>query len=89
MKKIKLTLKKELDDFFLSEDGKIAKEDVMRAGVLVLGAATLIESAYGSYHPPPHNSHSNSFGQSTQCITSHSNHTSHTSHGSHGSHNSW
>jgi len=86
-------LKKTLNAFLVGEEGKISKQSIIKAGVILtavsLGALKGVagHSSHGSSVP-----HSNSLGSLTYqgstagtASTSHSHHASHASHASHGS----
>jgi hypothetical protein len=77
-------LKKEIKDFLLSEEGKICKKDVFKAGMFLAVAGMMIFPAEALAQ------HTNQFNYSTTGggHTSHSSHASHASHSSHGSHSS-
>ena len=92
-KKIKRKVSADISRFLSSEEGKIVKEDVVKAAaVLGIASAALggaVDDAnatvnHGNYF---HNS-GNAAGHSSG-HASHSSHSSHSSHGSHGSHGQW
>lgn len=93
-------LQKKISAFLVKEEGKISKEKILKAGIL-LGAVALasVKTANASCPPaPPTNGedHCNNLGITYNSGTAtgtheheHGSHSSHSSHGSHGSHGQW
>lgn len=76
--------KKEIKAFLNSEEGKISKKSIIKAGLVVGAIGGIVNkasaqnthhSAITDYYPGTH--------------TSHGSHNSHNSHGSHNSHSQW
>lgn len=95
-------LKKKIGSFLTKEDGKISKENLIKAGILLSAAviATLKTADAGHSNTPHSNSITADYSAGTATGThshspahsnhsSHSSHGSHASHGSHGSHGQW
>ena len=80
-------IKKDVNAFLIGEEGKISKQSLMKAGVL-LSAAT-IGAISESDDASAHYSHSNTISMSYGSWTVSSDHSNHGSHGSHGSHGQW
>lgn len=74
--------KKNIKDFLLSEEGKIAKKDIAKIGMSLAVLSLMFPSQVAAQH-------TNTFFSTGQGgHTSHSSHASHASHASHGSHDS-
>lgn len=75
-------LKKDIDDFLLSEEGKITRKKIVRMGIglAILAAAIPAEDAFSQTHS------SGLLGAGRGGHSSHTSHASHASHASHGSH---
>ena len=80
-------IKKKIYAFLVGEEGKISKQSLLKAGI-VLGTLGILSGKFcsatdtlslGTYDG----------SSATATHTSHSSHSSHSSHGSHGSHGSW
>ena len=69
--------KKDIKDFLLSEEGKIAKKDIAKIGISLAVLGLMFPSRAAAMH-------TNFF--STAGRGGHSSHSSHASHASHGSH---
>lgn len=97
-------IKKKITSFLRKEDGKISKEKLMKAGILITivsvanlkNANAACSTSHSNWCPPHGNtgSHCNELGLSYSAATAtgthshHGNHCSHSSHASHGSHGS-
>ena len=92
-------LKKKISSFLTKEDGKISKENLIKAGVLLSAVAIIslkgTEAAHSDshYNAPDVNDVGTQYSP-TQALgshgqeTGHNQHASHSSHGSHASHGS-
>ena len=92
MKKNVPEIKKKVNAFLLGEQGKMSKDSIIKAGLLV-GAFAVGVAINAKKTEAPVN-HSNSLSASYDSGTgaasaNHSHHASHSSHGSHGSHAQW
>jgi hypothetical protein len=83
------SIKKEIKDFLLSEEGKITKKDIVKIGMslAVLSMLFTPETAAAGHHSGLCN-HQNYFHQEGQRGGHHSL-SPHCSHSSHGSHGQW
>lgn len=90
IKKVNLVIpkiKKKINAFLVGEEGKISKQSILKAGVvmggIVIGSGMLTKGVAAD--------HANSFSVSYNSATGDGTamHGSHASHGSHGSHCSW
>ena len=78
-------LKKKVSSFLTKEDGKISKENIIKAGAILGAIAVASESVVGG-----HSNHSNNIitlkyiesTSSAEAVHSHDNHNSHSSHSS-------
>jgi len=93
-------LKKKISAFLNKEDGKISKENLIKAGALLSAVAIAslksAEAGCPVSDPGSHSNHCNSSSVAAAGTSatgshshSHGSHSSHGSHGSHGSHFSW
>ena len=85
-------LKKKVSSFLTKEDGKISKENLIKAGVLLSAVAIASLKATEAGHSDSHrNTHTNNLGltkidegaEGTHSHAAHNNHSNHSSHGSH------
>jgi hypothetical protein len=91
--------KKKLEDFLVSEEGRIRKKDLAKLGVSLATLATMFQetpevgaqTVHSNFNP-----HNSGFGydistpgEGHHSVLGHNNVTAHGSHGSHGSHGQW
>ena len=76
-------LKKNINAFFLGEEGNVSKKDILKAGIFIAGVSTLVLSTSSNIAEANHCSHGS---HSSHC--SHGSHASHCNHGNHSSHSS-
>lgn len=74
-------IRKEVQDFLISEEGKITKESVAKVGLSLLVLSMMVQAEDAYPCSPVHTNYFYSSGRG-----GHYSHTSHCSHGSHGSH---
>lgn len=76
-KKVISKVKKKITEFLLSEDGKVSKSDIIKAGVVVVASSAMLTSDAQAAAI-----HTNNVNFEQDCCVRHGNHNSHSSHSS-------